>query len=167
MSAIKDGTVERPIVHIVSYLKWFLITLCQGFIIMLLLDLYYILIGECPHGVAWADKAYSTNLAHQEVPCSNAGVCDPYTGLCNCFDGFDGAACQRSSCANDCSGHGTCVTMADMSIIRGPAYNNSLPGSGSDLGLPYSNWDSESVTMCNCDPGYFEADCSSGKSFSI
>ena len=54
------------------------------------------LVGECPHGVAWADKAYATDLAHQIVPCSNAGTCNVTTGECECFAGFTGAACQRS-----------------------------------------------------------------------
>ena len=54
------------------------------------------IIGECPTGVAWTDKAYTTDLAHQEVTCSNAGTCDVTTGECTCFTGFSGIACQRS-----------------------------------------------------------------------
>ena len=55
-----------------------------------------LLIGECPSGTAWASKAYGIDLAHQDVVCSNAGICDSTTGLCKCFNGFSGIACQRS-----------------------------------------------------------------------
>ena len=55
-----------------------------------------IIIGECPTGPAWADKAQSQDTAHQEVECSNAGLCDRSSGICNCFSGFTGRACQRS-----------------------------------------------------------------------
>lgn len=53
--------------------------------------------------------------------------------------------------------------MKDMSTIGGPLYNNTIPSSGNNLGLTYNNWDANSVTMCNCDGGYFEADCSKSK----
>lgn len=43
-----------------------------------------------------------------DVECSDAGLCDRDTGECRCFDGYDGSACQRSACPNDCSGHGQC-----------------------------------------------------------
>jgi hypothetical protein len=52
--------------------------------------------GTCPTGKAWADKAYATDKAHQEVECSNAGLCNRKSGQCECFDGYTGNACQRS-----------------------------------------------------------------------
>lgn len=52
---------------------------------------------NCPTGTAWADKAYATDKAHQVAECSNAGICDRISGTCKCFDGFTGAACQRST----------------------------------------------------------------------
>ena len=51
---------------------------------------------QCPEGVAWADKAYAVDRAHQEVECSAAGYCNRATGACSCLKGFSGAACQRS-----------------------------------------------------------------------
>ena len=51
--------------------------------------------GTCATGVAWADKAYATDTAHSEIECSNAGICNRGTGICNCFEPFTGAACQR------------------------------------------------------------------------
>ncbi len=54
----------------------------------------------CPNGTAWADKAYATDKAHQVTECSNAGICDRKTGTCKCFEGYTGAACQRSKLNN-------------------------------------------------------------------
>ncbi len=56
-----------------------------------------IFLGECPLGIAWFDKAYGLDLAHQNVECSNEGICDRVTGICKCFHGFTGNACQRSN----------------------------------------------------------------------
>ena len=50
----------------------------------------------CPYGVAWADKASAIDTAHADAECSGAGNCDEDTGLCHCFSGFTGHACQRS-----------------------------------------------------------------------
>lgn len=33
-------------------------------------------------------------------------------------------------------------------------------GGSKGVGPDYDGWDADSVTMCNCDPGYFGADCS-------
>ena len=52
-------------------------------------------VGECPVGVAWADKAYKMDGGHQLVTCSNAGACNSTSGECHCFAGFIGSACQR------------------------------------------------------------------------
>ncbi|CAM9202400.1 unnamed protein product, partial [Ectocarpus fasciculatus] len=114
----------------------------------------------CSKGIAWADKAYATDTAHSEVECSNAGICNRDTGICSCFSPFTGAACQRARCPGDCSGHGTCMTIADMSRFYGPDYTQ--PGTGGDgIGPSYGNWDAQSTTACFCDQGHFGADCSS------
>ena len=64
--------------------------------IFIFILLYCTFLGECPKGVAWADKAYSNDIAHSLAVCSNAGVCDSVSGLCKCFAGYSGSACQRS-----------------------------------------------------------------------
>ncbi|CAM9178437.1 unnamed protein product, partial [Sphacelaria rigidula] len=113
----------------------------------------------CSKGLAWADKAYSTDTAHSEVECSNAGNCNRQTGICACFTPFTGAACQRVRCPEDCSGHGTCMTIGDLSRFYGPDYVQ--PGTGGDgIGPSYGNWDVYSTTACFCDQGHFGADCS-------
>ena len=37
------------------------------------------------------------------------GSCDFETGICQCFPGFTGVACRRTTCPKSCSGHGVCV----------------------------------------------------------
>ena len=93
------------------------------------------------------------------MECSNAGHCDRGLGACQCFEGFEGAACQRASCPNQCSGRGTCLTLYDLGRFEGPDYAH--PGKGGDgIGPLYSNWDRDSISACNCHPGYFGPDCS-------
>jgi hypothetical protein len=88
-----------------------------------------------------------TQSAHAYMECSNKGICDRTTGQCECFDGYDGAACQRASCPNDCSGHGTCETISDLAA--------------KDSGSVYKLWDKDASMGCMCDSGYSSADCSS------
>ncbi|KAJ8604707.1 hypothetical protein CTAYLR_006542 [Chrysophaeum taylorii] len=119
----------------------------------------------CPTGVAWADKAYAVDKAHLDVECSNAGLCDRDLGQCDCFDGYTGNACQRSSCPNDCNSNGMCMTLARLGTMYGLDYRQ--PGSGGDgVGPTYSNWDKDSVTACYCDAGFFGPDCSR-RAFSV
>lgn len=94
-----------------------------------------------------------TNTAHEYRECSNKGICDRSSGTCGCFEGYEGAACQRASCPTGpngvCSGHGTCHTISEIADL--------------DYGNYYKLWD-ESVTMgCVCDGGYEGPDCSQRK----
>jgi len=115
----------------------------------------------CPYGPAWADKAYATDKAHLPALCSNAGICDYQQGKCECFKGFTGSACQRSVCPNDCSGHGSCVSIADVSFFYGADYTqDGATQIGDGKGVVYTNWDKDSITMCECDASFFGADCS-------
>merc|ERR1711988_1066368 len=84
--------------------------------------------------------------------CSNKGTCDRSTGTCECFDGYDGVACQRASCPGypaSCSGHGVCKTAAQLAAADG---NNV-----------YKLWNKDATMGCDCDPGYYGADCSQRK----
>lgn len=93
----------------------------------------------------------TTESAHYYRECSNKGICDRSSGECECFDGYDGSACQRASCPSSsngvCSGHGVCKTIQELAADD----NENI----------YRLWD-EDVTMgCDCDPGYEGADCAS------
>jgi len=51
---------------------------------------------------------------HFYMECSNQGLCDRGTGECECFDGYSGIDCGSTTCPNDCSGNGRCMTIAEM-----------------------------------------------------
>ena len=54
--------------------------------------------GLCPTGPAWFGTGNPTvgGSPHDEVAeCSNAGLCDYGSGVCECFPTFSGHACQR------------------------------------------------------------------------
>ncbi len=90
-----------------------------------------------------------SDTAHYYMECSNKGKCDRSTGECQCFDGYDGVACQRASCPgypNSCSGHGVCKTIKQLAE--------------SDNANVYQLWDKDTTMGCECDKGYFGPDCS-------
>eukprot|EP00607_Mallomonas_marina_P010919 CAMPEP_0182422800 /NCGR_PEP_ID=MMETSP1167-20130531/8582_1 /TAXON_ID=2988 /ORGANISM="Mallomonas Sp, Strain CCMP3275" /LENGTH=726 /DNA_ID=CAMNT_0024601173 /DNA_START=169 /DNA_END=2349 /DNA_ORIENTATION=- len=87
--------------------------------------------------------------AHYYMECSNKGTCDRATGTCLCYDGYDGAACQRASCPGfpmSCSGHGVCRSIEQLA--------------NDDYGNVYKLWDRSSTMGCQCDKGYSGPDCS-------
>ena len=54
---------------------------------------------------------------HFYMECSNQGLCDRVSGICTCFDGYTGRACQRQQCPGDpleCNGHGVCLSVEQM-----------------------------------------------------
>lgn len=88
------------------------------------------------------------NTAHQRMECSGRGVCDRSVGNCKCITGYTGDACQRTSCPNDCSGHGICQN--EMYFVQDA--DDTLP--------PYTGFDAQSSYGCKCDRGFRGADCS-------
>jgi hypothetical protein len=94
---------------------------------------------ECPSYPAWGVNGA---ILHKSVECSYRGVCDRASGSCKCFDGYEGSACERTTCPNDCSGHGKCRFISELS-------NNVA-----------TTWDVNRVQTCVCDGGYTGSDCS-------
>ncbi len=129
-------------------------------------------VRTCPSDRAWADIPSGPTTAHAVAECSNRGVCDRSTGQCKCFDGFTGSACQRTSCPNDCSGHGVCLSIKQLARMEAalPLGPNTYYEGNEDT----TTWDEDKVYGCLCDsswpvglgsgqtqePEWFGPDCS-------
>jgi len=113
---------------------------------------------KCPTGVAWADQATADETAHQPAECSARGLCDHTTGICTCDEGFEGLACNRMTCPNDCSGHGSCRSMKyhAANSERGYAVDNV----GHTTYTYTTNWDADKIWGCECDRDFTGYDCS-------
>jgi hypothetical protein len=95
-----------------------------------------------PSTFAGSRSGTTSDEGHFYMECSNRGLCDRKSGQCDCFEGYTGEACRRTVCPDDCSGHGTCETVAE------------LAGS-----YTYDLWDADMSRSCNCDPGYTGPSC--------
>jgi len=100
-----------------------------------------------PYGTTESSFTHgTTSVGHDYMECSNKGLCDRTSGTCECFDGYDGVACQRASCPNDCSGHGICQSISEIA--------------SQNFGNVYALWDKDATRGCVCDAGYDGPDCS-------
>jgi len=114
----------------------------------------------CPFELAWVDTPSATGKFHKYAECAGRGICQRDTGECTCFDGYEGKACQRTSCPNDCSGHGTCEFIQDLGFAA--TWNDYTPKYFSDdrKTFPYKYWDNQKTRGCVCDALYGDVDCS-------
>jgi len=125
----------------------------------------------CPRGVSWSRVTDGSNFEHQaEIECSDGGICDTATGECTCFPGYEGSACQRTSCPNDCSGHGTCRSNQDFAIDFSEAVFKAQTEADSSIAVTSyydyflvtydTAWDAGMQYGCLCDIGFRGVDCS-------
>lgn len=114
----------------------------------------------CPTGRAWADVAISTDNAHNMAECSNKGVCNRQTGTCACQTGFEGSACQRKSCPNQCNAQGNCMSMEYYASTRDQGELSHTSITDFSLFSYQSIWDAGKIFGCSCDDSYFGYDCS-------
>lgn len=106
----------------------------------------------CPSFKAWGDVPSSTTTAHAVAECSNRGTCDRTTGICSCFPGYTGSACERTKCPNDCSGHGICTSIKQMARM-----SNALPLAPNTFYEGYDDsttWDEDMSFGCVCDSSW-------------
>jgi len=102
----------------------------------------------CKEGLAWVDggstaaTGVASSGAHSYKECSNKGNCNRETGECECFAEYEGAACERSTCPNGCSGHGKCEYIQDLTPMTG------------------NEWEYNKIQGCRCDGGFYGKDCS-------
>jgi len=117
----------------------------------------------CPVEYAWTDAPDRLGNFHGYSECSNRGLCDRFTGECECFPGFTGHACQRINCPNECSGHGTCEFIEDLHFtlppadVRGISHKNRTVSFSDQLSR---SWEHHRFRGCKCDAGFTDADCS-------
>jgi len=94
----------------------------------------------CPKDFAWVGAVVGANDLHPWVECSNKGVCNRATGECECFHGYDGIACQRTTCPENCNYRGSCWPEKFLARRAGRDYS--------------SPWDAAKQVGCVCDYGY-------------
>lgn len=115
----------------------------------------------CPYDIAWIDSPDNSGNHHNYAECSARGVCNRDNGECECFPGYEGSACQRSACPNDCSGHGRCKFIEDLAFYSVPNdYEEGYYLQQQPQTFNYYYWDSKKTRGCVCDPGYADYDCS-------
>lgn len=115
----------------------------------------------CPYEFAWVDTPNSVGSFHKYAECSNRGICNRDSGECDCFPGYEGKGCQRTSCPNDCSGHGRCAYIEDMpySSVANDYYDGYFSHQDAAT-FNYYQWDKAKTRGCICDPEYGDVDCS-------
>jgi len=103
---------------------------------------------------------------HVYRECGGRGLCDRSTGECKCFPSFTGEGCRRTTCPNDCSGHGQCRTDANSFFYLGQTpqdpFGNQIPEySQTDGSATWGiHWPWLKYQQCHCDAGYEGDDCS-------
>lgn len=115
-------------------------------------------LATCPRGVSWIERHPEESNLHMDfAECSGVGSCDRGTGICTCPEGYGGVACQRSTCPDDCSGHGVCVSNVNLAQdAEGYVKKDYVMA-----------WDSGVHFGCKCSVGYrgescMERECPSG-----
>ncbi|RYH30351.1 hypothetical protein EON65_05485 [archaeon] len=114
----------------------------------------------CPFELAWVDTPDQTGAFHKYAECANRGVCNREIGECVCFDGYEGKGCQRTTCPNDCSGHGTCEYVEDLYFAANWHDYSEKYFIEDPKTFPYHHWDQRKSRACVCDATYGDIDCS-------
>uniref|UniRef100_A0A6V1R2D4 EGF-like domain-containing protein n=1 Tax=Heterosigma akashiwo TaxID=2829 RepID=A0A6V1R2D4_HETAK len=116
-----------------------------------------------PFGIPEQYPNTQDNEGHFYAECSSKGLCNREEGLCECFTGYEGTACQRASCPNSCSGHGTCETIKELSEDKEDGDDYSVLDWSAIGSFEYQLWDRVKTMGCKCDSLYTGPDCSEKK----
>jgi len=114
----------------------------------------------CPFEISWVDSPNAQGRFHKYLECAGRGICDRSSGECACFDGYEGKGCQRTTCPNDCSGHGTCEYIEDIAYSTSWAEYSGSSIQEASKTFAYRNWDNHKTRGCVCDATYGDVDCS-------
>jgi len=115
-------------------------------------------------GVVWnTDAGQGTsstfNNQHSYRECGGRGTCDYETAICQCFPGFTGVGCRRTTCPNGCSGHGVCIN--DNIANYAAAGGGNVPDkTHKDINTWGNLWSADKFQGCKCDGGWGGNDCS-------
>jgi hypothetical protein len=115
---------------------------------------------KCPYELAWVDTPDRAGTFHKYAECAGRGICDRGTGECACFDGYEGKGCQRTTCPNDCSGHGTCEYIEDMAFAATWGDYSGEQFRTDAKTFDFNSWDAGKTRGCVCDAQYGDVDCS-------
>jgi hypothetical protein len=118
---------------------------------------------KCPYEISWVSTPNKDGYVHTYAECAGRGICDRSSGECDCFDGYTGKACGYTTCPNDCSGHGTCEFIEELTYGSVPGdYFDTEGGLTTSASFDYVTelWDYGKSRACKCDPMYTEIDCS-------
>lgn len=99
----------------------------------------------CPKDYAWVGTVVNANDLHPWAECANKGLCDRTTGQCQCFTGYEGVACQRTICPNNCNNRGTCWPEKHLAAKANREYTKP--------------WDAMKHVGCYCDAGFRGPSC--------
>jgi hypothetical protein len=118
----------------------------------------------CPNGRSWYGYPTADYQAHNDYSeCSNMGNCDYTVGQCVCRENFYGEACEYMACGggvtNACSGHGRCMSMAELAYWADDNGDATEIVYGSDYN-DFMTWDYDRIHGCKCDEGFDGYDCS-------
>jgi len=99
----------------------------------------------CPRGVSWTQRhAEDVNLHADFAECSDRGLCNTGTGVCECQEGYEGEACQRTTCPSGCSQRGICVSNLELAQAADGYVSKDY----------VSAWDTGNHFGCLCETGY-------------
>lgn len=144
---------------------------------------------HCPFGTSWLARPVESDVRNMpNVPCSDMGYCNILTGRCECRDGFEGRACERTACPTSFDFTLQPEVEVDPGLVSlfltsaeqvgqdfsfaihcsGHGQCKTMREMGNDFdgvtlirpSINYNNWEADKLQGCICDEGWGGRDCS-------